>query len=1003
MKFIQRSLELNALQQYWDDIRSVGFQSVVILAEPGLGKTRLVQEFYKTIQRQQNEPAFWPTWSSSNDSACTLDPGLQSYDVKSLRTLKLPWLWWAVNGSLPDRNKKSAERFAAYVALTQFSPLLQCIQKSNSAKRVLGKLIVNLTIKVGANVLGVGLIQQVAEEIGNFKDLAQDFMEGAGALERKVEMPAAAQEAKVVEAIAQLVRALCGGGSKIPLIIAVDDAHCLDENSIWMIEKFLLECLRNELPVFVLATHWRSKWNESDRSLSSSFHRMLLRVSKHAQTKTHLIQAIRLAPLEGLEALIAESFPALPPEQLSLLAAKSVGNPRISELIIRKLKSRPQLFLNEDPSSRLTETALRKVNTWAPDIQIMTEEWLEEFDNSIIQLLTVCSRIGYSFPRNAALHIASAALPKITMLDLEKAMESAISFGIVGPIVAEPAASGWLSYSGEPEYDCFLKWSRILEDERGVDKIIKTYLIQIIVSGELLVTDEKRILELGWMFLSSEQSWDDEALVGATLYGINLWQYYNNIGTVFNENSDWQRLQRTIVEKAEILRERLPLNQLYLLCEVTLNQKKPNQWLALELNNAALKRLASSEENARWERFFLEQRMVVCADRREQLVAYYVSRCDRLLDNCDWLIGGWDSLGLIDSLSVAEFFDLLCPFTNPAARRAPAVRSMLIPISKDFFKEVTVTAHVFITKQLRAKKQRELEVDLYLPICIFSGALAYLALTYRAMGHASYFKADSLLDVALRTLERVQLSTMPDNHSELAIFVAAAWHDASRFVSPEDSHRWVKTEQYVERTVMEFWGGLDKRAGDGAFSLIYGVKHLPRLMDRMAGYFWPEASKCCREQIEGTWYADSELLEIVSRYSDYIATALEVRGTIEIQRLKLLADIVIGLRWTNCASQYIRSWRWIEPDNLVCKIGCKPQEIEVLVNEFETRLHADKCKILEIALSRFSAKKIEEAYKRAENCNWDGTRPGFFWWGWDEEREVGYQQRELEWWEEELE
>lgn len=60
--FCGRQKELDALMQAFEDVRAGrGPRMVVILGDRGMGKTRLVQEFYKRLSGSEHDrPNYWP-------------------------------------------------------------------------------------------------------------------------------------------------------------------------------------------------------------------------------------------------------------------------------------------------------------------------------------------------------------------------------------------------------------------------------------------------------------------------------------------------------------------------------------------------------------------------------------------------------------------------------------------------------------------------------------------------------------------------------------------------------------------------------------------------------------------------------------------------------------------------------------------------------------------------------------------------------------------------------
>jgi hypothetical protein len=64
--FVGREEELALLAGRWDSVRAGEGQLVVIVGEPGLGKSRLIEEFHA---RLAETPLTWVEWSAPNVAA----------------------------------------------------------------------------------------------------------------------------------------------------------------------------------------------------------------------------------------------------------------------------------------------------------------------------------------------------------------------------------------------------------------------------------------------------------------------------------------------------------------------------------------------------------------------------------------------------------------------------------------------------------------------------------------------------------------------------------------------------------------------------------------------------------------------------------------------------------------------------------------------------------------------------------------------------------------------
>lgn len=109
--FVGRDAPLAQMKAAWHAAKTNGPQLLTVLAEPGFGKTRLVQEFYRWLSdHEQSEPShqYWPKWLGKRvdnllisplaencqiDNRCSIGPAHGACrDHKSIEDRQRPWL-----------------------------------------------------------------------------------------------------------------------------------------------------------------------------------------------------------------------------------------------------------------------------------------------------------------------------------------------------------------------------------------------------------------------------------------------------------------------------------------------------------------------------------------------------------------------------------------------------------------------------------------------------------------------------------------------------------------------------------------------------------------------------------------------------------------------------------------------------------------------------------------------------------------------------------------------
>ena len=110
--FVSREKELAWLQDAWREAKAGRPQFLVLLGESGLGKTRLVQEFYRWLSREADPgtPAcpegYWPDAFATEARSLDVNPEFPA--GRAGPTPPIPWLWWGLRWAIPDRRNEIA-------------------------------------------------------------------------------------------------------------------------------------------------------------------------------------------------------------------------------------------------------------------------------------------------------------------------------------------------------------------------------------------------------------------------------------------------------------------------------------------------------------------------------------------------------------------------------------------------------------------------------------------------------------------------------------------------------------------------------------------------------------------------------------------------------------------------------------------------------------------------------------------------------------------------------
>ncbi len=236
-----------------------GPRLIVLSAPSGEGKTRIVQEFYRELAASQTAPRYWPAQLISND-------GDWKTDRKMLRVAafrpdggaEMPWLYWSVScsrrsdGTLTNALTNDANQFGVH-ADHLFGRLDAADRGFDGVSAIIGMFSI-LNVVFPPLVAGVVVIDAAKYAIQN-RDFVQRFWEWK---KRRKEgsdgtrVVDASSHKKVSEAD-ELATYVTKISKRLPVIVAVDDAHWADEFTIRFLNTVLTE---NAARVLIVATTW---------------------------------------------------------------------------------------------------------------------------------------------------------------------------------------------------------------------------------------------------------------------------------------------------------------------------------------------------------------------------------------------------------------------------------------------------------------------------------------------------------------------------------------------------------------------------------------------------------------------------------------------------------------------------------------------------------------------------------------------------------------------------
>lgn len=367
--FCGRADELASLQQAFARLETSEPQPqlVVMIGESGLGKTRIVQEFYAWLSTQRDgrgDSGYWPDRLSADESYRDINPA-----APCNAAVAPPFLWLG----LPCRDQ--IEGLDGYASKLQ--PHLEPLSRLRERRRwgwevgqkLLGGLsIVGEVIGVLLDLFKIGSGARVWRR-GNERSargfVAADSARHRQAVDRLIDSFADFLDAPVgmadARGLARAVERHAAGFRRVPAVLVIDDAQWADRSPaiLQFVERLLARAAERHWPLMVIATHWQREWHErlGDPAAFAGL------ATRWATAREAGWAPLAVRPQQGAayDALVQAALPGLPPTQRAVLLDRAGGNPRLLEEIVQHARINERLFVDRDPARALSDAGLAEL------------------------------------------------------------------------------------------------------------------------------------------------------------------------------------------------------------------------------------------------------------------------------------------------------------------------------------------------------------------------------------------------------------------------------------------------------------------------------------------------------------------------------------------------------------------------------------------------------------------------------------------------------------------
>lgn len=382
--FVGRDRELEQLKAAWRKAKTREPQVVSLVAESGLGKTRLVQEFFSwlsTTEDGEGGTGYWPDALTrvhnrrARRELLTLnpDPAECARDGRAI-----PFFWWGIQ--LPDC-QDDPNRVVTSLSQYEYRLKLHLLAYLNAVrvselKREHAKSGGGTAFDLGLNVAGEILPQVILSAIPGgslaftlLSSLIDMGKWGYDTVKRQqdinaMEAPLAPDQAlaekrhDITETILANLNTVCNAPPEpleaVPLVLVIDDAQWIagDLSLCKLLSDLLAQAGEHRWPLLLIVTSWEAEWHAAAPIDWTTGRRDSIReIFTHPHVTLH---DLRLEPIAEFATIVEAAFPGLLPEQRTMVVDKAEGNALCLYDILHHLGERSQFFVDRNLQNALT-------------------------------------------------------------------------------------------------------------------------------------------------------------------------------------------------------------------------------------------------------------------------------------------------------------------------------------------------------------------------------------------------------------------------------------------------------------------------------------------------------------------------------------------------------------------------------------------------------------------------------------------------------------------------
>jgi tetratricopeptide (TPR) repeat protein len=413
---------MSALVRAWRQAVTGDPTFVMILADSGFGKSRLVHEFYARLSRHARRKGhtYWPARIDADVVRLRVNPHVED----SATTSQAPCLWWGMRWHDPNRRNANDLNFSAILssdaqqALRQHvAPLLALKLREERGIAAMNKFLAAVE-RTALGLLAFGEYMGAVRDLYEIYQSEKEWEHTPGA--PTGDSHSAALEAfrsEIETTVFGFLASLLGGKGKnphrTPVVIFLDDVQWADAVSLRFVRRLMTEGQRSRWPLLIVATCWEGHWKEQRAAtrpglragdepggIAELVSQLDVLLSPRPWLKT--VRLDRFMDREALAPLLESSFRGLGPEARDYLLTTAYGNPKVLVELLAQLheRARNYWFVDHDMSKDLSASGLVRLRLLPREHEDILHSRLKRLDArepDVRKTLTLGAFQGMSF------------------------------------------------------------------------------------------------------------------------------------------------------------------------------------------------------------------------------------------------------------------------------------------------------------------------------------------------------------------------------------------------------------------------------------------------------------------------------------------------------------------------------------------------------------------------------------------------------------------------------